>query len=80
MTATEMRSYVEASPFQRFVIHLADGRHIPVNHREFIFMSPSGRMIHVYEDDDTLHVIDLYLVTGIELKPGRNSQRKSRKE
>ena len=78
MTAAEMRSFAQASPFRKFVIHLADGRRIQVNHRDFIFMSPSGRMIHVYEDDETLHVIDLYLVTGIEIK-GRNGKPKSAK-
>ena len=31
--------------------------------------APSGRTITVYQPDDTLNVIDLLLVTDLEVKP-----------
>lgn len=80
MTVAELRSYVDASPFERFIIHLADGRQVAVNHREFIFLPPVGRIVHVYEADGTLHVLDLYLITGIEIKQSKNGSRKRRRE
>jgi hypothetical protein len=39
----------KADPFRPFKIHLADGRDIAVNHRDFLMPSPSGRKIIVYQ-------------------------------
>ena len=69
MTIEQMTAFYKAQPFRRFVIHQADGREIPVNHREFVMSAPSGRTISVYQPDDTLNVIDLLLVTDLEVKP-----------
>ena len=69
MTIEQMRAAYDAQPFRPFVIHLADGRAVPVNHREFIMAAPNGRTIVVYQPDDTLNIIDLLLVTDLEMKP-----------
>jgi hypothetical protein len=66
MTVEQMRSVYQAQPFRPFVIHLADGREIPVQHREFIMAVPSGRTILVAQPDDTVNIIDLLLVTDLE--------------
>jgi hypothetical protein len=58
------------------VIHLADGREIPVHHREFIMAAPSGRILAVYQPDDSFNFIDLLLVTDVEIKPVANGSRK----
>lgn len=79
MTVEQFRNFLEAQPFQAFVIHLADGRHVPVNHREFVMPSPSGRTILVYQPDETLNVIDLLLVTDLEIKPSTNGAGRRRK-
>jgi hypothetical protein len=68
MTATELRQLVEAESFQSFNIRLADGRHVPVQHREFLMMSPSGRTAIVYQPDDSFNIIDVLLVTDLEVK------------
>ena len=73
MTIEQMRTFYDAQPFRPFVIHLADGREIPVNHREFVMSAPSGRTISVYQPDDTLNVIDLLLVTDLEIKLASNA-------
>jgi hypothetical protein len=67
----------EAQLFRPFVIHLADGRAVPVYHRDFIMAVPSGRTIFVAQPDDTVNIIDLLLVTDAELK-GRNGAKKRR--
>ena len=69
MTIEQLREQVRAEPFQPFVIHLADGRGIPVVHREFIMPSPSGRTVAVYQPDDRMNMIDLLLVTDLEVLP-----------
>jgi hypothetical protein len=67
MTIEQLRNLYNAQPFRPFVIHLADGRAIPVNHREFIMSVPSGRTLIVAQPDDTVDIIDLLLVTDLEL-------------
>lgn len=79
MTVEQMRAFYNAQPFRPFVIHLADGREVAVDHREFVMAAPSGRTVSVYQPDDTLNVIDLLLVTDLEIKPASNGSRKRRK-
>lgn len=71
MTIERLREVYRAQPFQAFTIHLADGRQIPVVSREFIMTVPSGRTIFVCQPDDTVNIIDLLLVTDLELTPLR---------
>ena len=70
MTIEQLRNFYNAQPFQPSVMHLADGRTIPVHHPEFMAAASSGRTIIVYQPDDTLNVVDLLLVTDLEIKPG----------
>lgn len=69
MNVEQIGRFLKAQPFRPFVIHLADGRDVPVSHREFVMPSLSGRTLSVYPPDDTLNVIDLLLVTDLEVKP-----------
>ncbi len=69
MTIEQLRNLYQAQPFQPFVLHLADGRQIPVQHREFLAPSPSGRIVIVYQPDDSFNIVDLLLVTALEVKP-----------
>jgi len=41
--------------------------------------APSGRTLSVYQPDDTVNVIDLLLVTDLEVKPAANGSGKRRK-
>jgi hypothetical protein len=79
MTLDEVRSLYHAQPFCPFVLHLADGRAIRVEHPEYLAAAPSGRTITVYQPDDTLNIVDLLLVTDVEIKPAGNGTRKRRK-
>ena len=64
MTIEQLRNVSNAQPFRPFVIHLADGRAIPVNHREFIMAVPSGRTVFVAQPDETVNLIDLLLLAN----------------
>ncbi len=80
MTIDRLRDVYQAQPFRPFTMHLADGRRIPVRHREFLMPSPSGRTVVVYQPDDSLNIVDMLLVTDLEIKPnGGTSQRRSGK-
>jgi hypothetical protein len=69
MTIDKVREVYNARPFQPFVMHLADGRNLMVQHPENLASSPSGRTIHVDLPDDTSHFVDLLLVTDLEINP-----------
>jgi hypothetical protein len=69
MTAEQFRLMREANPFRPFTIHLADGRALAVPHRDFVSQSPGGRTIIVYQSDEGFSVVDLYLVTELEVQP-----------
>jgi len=78
MTVEQLKQVWKAEPFRSFRIHLADGRSIEVNHRDFLMQSPSGRTIIVYQPDDSFNVIDLLLVTDLEVSNGKSRRPKKR--
>jgi hypothetical protein len=79
MTLEQLRNAYSAQPFRPLTIHLADGREVPALSREFIMPVPSGRTVVVCQPDDTLNIIDLLLITDLEIKPSANGARKRRK-
>jgi hypothetical protein len=72
--AEQVRQWYNAARFRPFIIHLADGRRIPVKRREFMAISPSGQTIVVYQTDDTSNIIDPLLVTDLEIRNGKASK------
>ena len=72
MTIEQLRNLYSAQPFRPFVMHLADGRSIAVAHPEFLASAPSGRTVTVYQPDDTINIVDLLLVTDVEIKAAAN--------
>jgi len=80
MTTDQLQNVWKAEPFRPFIVHLADGRQIKVGHPEFLIRSPSGRSIIVYQPDDSFNVIDLLLVTDLEVgSNGRGRRRGQRR-
>ena len=82
MTIEQLLEAYNAEPFHPFVMHLADGRAITVHHREFMASSPRGRTVTVYQPDGSMNIIDLLLVTDLEVKestkPGNGRRKRSR--
>lgn len=70
MTIERLRAVHQARPFRPFVLHMADGKKIRVNHPEIMSVSPSGRTIIVNLADDSFHHIDLLMVVRIEVSNG----------
>jgi hypothetical protein len=78
MTFDPIRKLHDAQPFRPFVMHLADGRAIPVHHPDFVAFAPSGRNLIVYQKGDDFNVVDLLLVTDLEVKRANGSRHRRR--
>lgn len=52
---------------------MADGRTFSVPHPDFLSMSPVGRTVVIYHPDDSASIVDLLLMTEIELSPPSGS-------
>ncbi len=79
MTLEQLRNAYEVKPFQHFVIHIADGREIPVPSREFIQAFPNTRTFAVWYNN-AIHLIDLLVVTKLEFKPAAPRRRRPAQE
>jgi len=65
MQVRELQSVYRAQTFVPFVIHLADGRQVRVEHPELMALSPTGRSAVVYGKDGAFEIIDVMLVTSL---------------
>ncbi len=74
MTIQQLRAAHKAMPFRPFTVHMADGRQFSVPHPDFLSMSPSGRTIIIYEDNEDFSILDLSLMTDIEMLPDHTSK------
>ncbi|HUY91603.1 MAG TPA: hypothetical protein VMV10_22875 [Pirellulales bacterium] len=69
MTIEQFRATLHKRPFQPFTIRMADGRAFEARHPDFIAQSPSGRIVSVFQPDDCCSLLDLLLMTELELLP-----------
>ncbi len=70
MTIDQLRAVYQARPFRPFTLHLADGEKLHVPHADFLSHSPKGRTLVVYTEDDSFSIVDLLLVTRLEVHNG----------
>ena len=69
MTSAELRATRDTVPFRPFTIHTANGRSFRVQHRDYLLVSPGGRTAFVYHTDEACNIIDVMLVTELEVDP-----------
>ena len=69
MTSQEIKKHITAHPFRPFYLHVSDGRRIPVVGRDFALVSPTGRLVDVYQPDDAHDILDVFLITGVSFDP-----------
>ena len=77
MNIKMLRALHEQRPFVPFTICLADGRTFNVPHNEFLALFPSGRAAIVMYEDDGFTLIDLLMVTALDVK--QKAENRSRK-
>jgi hypothetical protein len=72
MTTDQFRAALRQRPFQPFTIRMADGRAFEVPHPEFVALSPSGRTAIVFQSDDDYSILDLLLMTELQVSNGQS--------
>ena len=68
MTTEQFRETLHQQPFRPLTIRMADGRAFPVVHPDFIAQSPSGRTVIVFQSDERYSVLDLLLMSELEVQ------------
>ena len=79
MTVEQLKAMQQAQPFQPYRMHMADGRHLDVAHRDFLARSPAGRTVVVCKPDETFEVVDLLLVASLKVLDGKRNGRRGRR-
>ncbi len=64
-----------AEPFRPFTIRMAGGPKVKVGHPDYIAFGPKGRTLIVYGPDESFKVIDVMLVTEVDVPEARSSKR-----
>ena len=49
---------------------IGDGQALPVDHPEFLSYAPNSRTMTVYSKNGSFEIVDLLLVTGLEVRNG----------
>jgi len=75
MKIEELRTLHQARPFRPFAIHTADGRTFPIPHNEFLAYDPEVTTIVVFRTNHTFSVLDLDLVTELEVLPANGKSK-----
>jgi hypothetical protein len=78
MTVERFKQALNTTPFRPFTIYTADGETIPVVSREFVSLSPSGRTVVVFDPEDRMNILDLLLVTKLQVQPANGGPRKKK--
>jgi len=78
MKIEDIRKRLHAQPFRPFNVHFADKARLSVKHEDFVALAPTGREMIVYQSSGDYQVVDVMLVTGLEV-PVRHGTRKPQK-
>lgn len=69
MTVEQLANVLHAQPFRPFTIHMGDGRSFYVKHQDYLSRSETGRTVIVHGPNESFSVLDLLLVTELEVHP-----------
>jgi len=72
----DLRTLHHARLFRPFAIHTADGRTFPIPHSEFLAYDPEGTTLIALRTDRTFSVLDIRLVTELEILPRNGKPRR----
>jgi hypothetical protein len=73
MTIEQFKTTLHLQPFRPFTIRMADGRTFQVSHPDFVAQSPSGRTVIVFQPDESYSVLDLLLMTELQVANGQHA-------
>jgi hypothetical protein len=80
MTTEQFRKLLSAKPFRPFTLRTADGERLRVPHPEFALLSPGGRTAVIVTGDEEFEIVDLLLISALEVRNGArgNGRKKGR--
>lgn len=78
MDIAGVRAALHNSPFEPFVIRLADGRALPVPHPDFVALTP--RRVIVGAEDDSWSVVEPLLIVSLGSMNGESGSGSTRKK
>ena len=73
LTKGAIQSTLHAQPFKPFLLRLTDGTLVPVPHPDFMVLSQGGRTAIITTKGEKSSIVDIGLVTTIELGSERSS-------
>jgi hypothetical protein len=81
MDIAGVREALHKQPFEPFTIRLADGRDLPVPHRDFVLLTP--RRVIVGAENDSWSVVEPLFIVSLDYRAskrigGNGSERKRR--
>ena len=68
MAPQAIRELLHASPFAPFKVRLPDGQKISVPTPDHASLSPAGRRLLIFSDDDQMKILDPILIPELELE------------
>ena len=73
MTSEQLKATIRQQPFRPFSIRMVDGRSFSVAHPDWVMVSPTGRTAIIFEKDDSYSVVDLMLMSELEVPSTKNA-------
>jgi hypothetical protein len=73
MSVSTIREAIQARPFRPFTVYVADQRSYRVPHPEYIAIGSQGRTLAIFHDDGGVSVLDMLLISGIDVAPAAPS-------
>ena len=70
MTTDQFQATLHQTPFRSFTIRMVDGGSFDVTHRDFVARSPTGRTVIIFGKDESYSVLDLLLMSELEVHAG----------
>lgn len=80
MTIDPFKRVLQAKPFRPFILRLADGSRVQVPNPDFVYFHPEvPRSAVIAMPDGSFLIVDLLLVSAIEVSNGRTKKRRTAK-
>ena len=68
-----IRELLHATPFQPFVIRMADGREYLIDHPDFVLAASDTPQVIVEEPNGSVHFLSVLLITSVDQISAGNS-------
>jgi hypothetical protein len=71
--AEEIRTLLQANPFEPYTVHTSDGKALYVKHPDYCFMFPGNDIVYVFSDETKRDIVATRNITRVV--PGAQKSR-----